>query len=134
VGLLAACGDCNYDDKTDSNDGGVGSLWMIDVNGWYRLKSMAIGGGPAPNNDQNCTVVAQLVNAKLQELEFRNMTMEEALSHILAILGGDDGTGKDCNTTGPLVPNDTELEIAFAKADSGGRLRRLSHSSFGMVG
>jgi hypothetical protein len=131
VGLLASCGDCDYDGKNDSDDGAVGSLWMTDVNGWCRVKSLAIGGGKAPDNDQNCTVVAQLVNAKLQQLEFRTMTMEKALSHILAILSGDDGTEKDGNITCPLVPNGSELEIALAMANSGGRMRRLSLSVFG---
>ncbi|CAB9529594.1 expressed unknown protein [Seminavis robusta] len=101
---------------------------MIDANGWYRLKSLAVGGGPAPENDKNCTVLAQLVNDQLQDLDSREMTTDEAITHILAILGG--GEEIDGNGTAPLLSHDCELEIAYTNAKTGGRLHRQSLKSF----
>lgn len=147
VGLLVGPADKTPGDNKECH---VGSLWFIDASGAHRLRALAMGGGkyePASkkeadnksNPDDGNSMVAQQVNAQLQQIHFAGMTAEDGVRCIVKILQGHKRKLRVRSTDDEdimewdeeegvarlsLVPEDCELEVAITSRRGG--MHRLS--------
>ena len=114
----------------------VGSIWWIDVAGSYQVRAFAIGGGKLEtsskddnNSKDNNRMVAQVVNQKLQCLDFSSMTAQEGVLCILKVLTGQTLNDSKDNSSPMLVPADSEIEMAITDKTTRGKLKRFTLSS-----
>ena len=149
VGLLVGCAD-----KTpvggDNKEFHVGSLWFVDASGAYRLRALAIGGGKletaskkdadkSSSHNEGNSMVAQQVNAQLQQINFADISAEDGVRCIVKILQGykrrvrasstDSGDSIEWDEEEgvarlPLVAEGCELELAISGRQDG--MHRLS--------
>lgn len=129
--MLVACADHEV-----TQDGTVGSIWWIDVAGSYQVRAFAIGGGKLEtsskddnNSNDNNRMVAQVVNQKLQCLDFSSMTAQEGVLCILKVLTGQTLNDSKDNSSPMLVPADSEIEMAITDKTTRGKLKRFTLSS-----
>lgn len=74
-------------------------------------------------------MVAQVVNQKLQCLDFSSMTAQEGVLCILKVLTGQTLNDSKDNSSPMLVPADSEIEMAITDKTTRGKLKRFTLSS-----